>query len=194
MRSFVLAVMVVLLTGCAGSSERMGEVSAERYSPAPEPGKAMVVFMRPSGVGFAVQSTVYELADTGIKIIGIVSAKTKVAHQVEPGKRLFMVMGENADFMSAELQAGRTYYASVAPRMGLWKARFAFEPVRRDKLDSDGFKSDFNDTRWVAKTAATEEWFAANRDAVQSRRGDYFVDWMKAPEHERAILRADDGR
>src|SRR5687767_12203944 len=117
MRSLVLAAFVVLLAACAGSSPRMQEITAERYAPAPEPGKALVVFMRPSGLGFAIQSTVYEVSGDELRIIGIVSAKTKVAYQAEPGKRLFMTVGESADFMSAELQAGRTYYAAVAPRM-----------------------------------------------------------------------------
>ena len=43
--------------------------------------------------------------------IGILSGKTKVAHLTEPGEKLFMVIGENADFMKATLEAGKTYYA-----------------------------------------------------------------------------------
>ncbi len=194
MRAFAVAGMVVLLAGCAGSSVRMEEVSAERYAPAPQPGKAMVVFMRPSGIGFMVQSTVYEVKESEVQMIGIVSAKTKVAYQVDPGKRLFMAVGESAEFMSAELQAGRTYYANVSPRMGMWKARFSLDPIRREQLESDGFKSDFNDTRWVVKTAATEEWFAANRASIQSKRSEYYPDWTQKPETERPALRADDGR
>jgi hypothetical protein len=97
----------------------MAEITAESYVPAPEPGKALLVFMRPSGVGSGIQSTVYEVSGDEVRIIGIVSAKTKIAYQAEPGKQLFMTVGESADFMSAELQPGRTYYASVAPRMGL---------------------------------------------------------------------------
>jgi hypothetical protein len=44
------------------------------------------------------------------------------------------------------------------------------------------------------KSAATDEWFAANRSSIQSKRSEYYADWMKTPENERALLRADDGR
>ena len=105
-----------------------------------------------------------------------------------------MTVGESADFMNAEAQAGRTYYANVSPRMGLWKARFALDPVRRQDLDGEAFKNDFKDTRWVAKTAATEEWFSANRSSVQSKRAEYYADWVKKPDSERPALRVEDGR
>jgi hypothetical protein len=192
--SYLLAGFVVLLSGCAGGITRMESMPAESAAPTPLPGKAMVVFMRPSGLGFAVQSTVYEVKGTEVDMIGIVAAKTKVAYQVDPGKRVFMAVGESADFMSANVQAGRTYYVNVSPRFGMWKARFALGPIHREKLDSDAFKSDFGDTRWVMKTAATDEWFAANRSSIQSKRSEYYADWLKTPENERALLRAEDGR
>ena len=194
MRTFAIAALVLMLSACAGSSPRMQEVTTAGYAPAPEPGKALVVFMRPSGFGFAVQSTVYEIVDEELRIIGIISAKTKLAYQVQPGKRLFMAMGESADFMTAELQAGRTYYASVAPRMGMWKARFAFEPVRGKDFDTEAFKNDLSGTRWVEKSVATDEWFMLNRTDVLAKRASYYPDWLKQPEGERAALRADDGR
>jgi hypothetical protein len=192
--SFVLAGFVLLVSGCAGGIVGMQEISGERPAPTPLPDKAMVVFMRPSGMGFAIQSTVYEVKGTEVELIGIVAAKTKVAYQVDPGKHLFMAVGESADFMDAELQAGRTYYVNVAPRMGMWKARFALDPVRREQLDGGEFKSDFGDTRWVVKTAETDQWFAANRSSVQSKRAEYYPDWTKKTEAERPALRATDGR
>ncbi|PZN84509.1 MAG: hypothetical protein DM484_02725 [Candidatus Methylumidiphilus alinenensis] len=51
-----------------------------------------------------------------------------------------MVVGENADFMEAELFANRTYYVNVAPRMGCWKARFSLNPlsgkVSQEEIDN----------------------------------------------------------
>jgi hypothetical protein len=192
-RSFVLAALVLVLSGCAGRIVRMGLMPAESASPTPLPGKAMVVFMRGQDSAL-VQSTVYEVKGPEVEIIGIVAAKTKVAYQVDPGKRMFMAVGETADFMNADVQAGRTYYVYVAPQLGNWKARFALEPVRRAQLDSAGFKSDFRDTRWVVKTAATDEWFAANRSSVRWKRSESYSEWLKTPEKERPALRAEDGR
>lgn len=54
---------------------------------------------------------------------------TKVAYHTEPGEHMFMVIAESADFMQATLEAGKTYYAQIVPRPGVWKARFSFRPI-----------------------------------------------------------------
>lgn len=61
--------------------------------------------MRPSNYGGAIQVTVFD--DT--RYIATVSADTHVAYQAEPGKHTFMVVSEAADFMNADLTAGKTY-------------------------------------------------------------------------------------
>ena len=124
-----LVALALLLAGCAGTVTNMREVPAGEPAMAPEPGKSLVVFMRPSGFGFAIQSSVFEVRDNDPLLIGIVAAKAKVGYNVEPGKRLFMAVGESADFMTAELEPNKTYYVQVTPRMGLWKARFSLAPV-----------------------------------------------------------------
>ena len=53
--------LVLLLTGCAGTVKNMREVPEDSASLAPQKDKAMVVFMRPSGMGFAIQSSVFDL-------------------------------------------------------------------------------------------------------------------------------------
>lgn len=192
-RGHLVVGLLLLLSGCAGGVVNMDEQPGTT-AVAPSPGKAMVVFLRPSGLGALIQSTVYEVDGDTMEIIGVVAAKTKVAYQAQPGRRLFMVVGETAEFMSAELQAAKTYYAYVSPRMGMWKARFVFEPVGQAKLDGDEFRRDLADTRWVAKNAQTERWFADNGASVRAKRSAYFAEWMKMPEHERPALHAADGR
>ena len=100
-------VLPALLAGCAGTVTNMREIPVSQAPAAPEPGKAMVIFMRPSGLGFAVQSSVFEIRNDEAVLVGIVAAKTRVAHQVAPGQYLFMTIGENADFMTAEVAPAR---------------------------------------------------------------------------------------
>jgi hypothetical protein len=188
-----LFALVLLLSGCAGQVRHMEEVAATGSPVLPEPGKALVVFVRPSGFGFAIQSSVFAINDNSSSLIGILAAKTKIAYQAEPGKHLFMVIGENADFMSATLEANKTYYAQVAPRMGLWKARFALEPVPKKELDTPELKSSLEDCRWVQKTAASENWASGNMASIQSKRTEYFKDWAAKLEFERPQLLAEDG-
>ena len=150
--------------------------------------------MRPSTLGFAIQSSVFEMKGDTPTLVGIVAAKTKVAHPVSPGKHLFMVIGENADFMTAEVQAGRTYHVLVEPRMGLWKARFGLQPVRQAELGTAEFAASLKDCRWVEKTADAEGWAASSMGSIQSKRADYYPDWIKQAEADRPHLLPQDGR
>lgn len=192
--AFLIVLLASLVSGCAGTVVHMKEMAANQAPSGPPAGKAMVVFMRPSGLGFAVQSTVYEVRGNDVALIGVVAAKTKVAYVVDPGMRLFMVIGENADFMSADLLPNRTYYARVGPRLGLWKARFGLEPVPAKELGSASFESDLRECRWVEKTPSADAWLAQNLDSVQSKRLEYYADWAAKPAAEKPALVPGDGK
>ncbi len=192
--TLALAAFSLLLTGCEGTIQHMREVPAAAPPVVPEPGKALVVFMRPSGLGFAVQSSVFEIKDGYPALAGIVAAKTKVAYRVNPGKYLFMVIGESADFLSAEILPDRTYYVRVEPRMGMWKARFGLEPMRQKDLGSAEFAGELSECKWVEKIAASDAWASGNMVSIQSKRTEYYADWIKRPEAERPHLRPEDGR
>lgn len=192
--AFLIAMLAALVSGCAGTITHMQEVSADRAPAAPRPGKAMVVFLRPSGLGAAVQSTVYEVQGNNVALIGVVAAKAKVAYEVDPGTRLFMVVGENADFMTAEVLPNKTYYARVEPRMGLWKARFGLDPVPGKDLGTADFKGQLDECRWVVKSASADAWLGQNLQSVQAKRLDYYPDWASKPAAEKPRLSPGDGR
>lgn len=195
-RSFILALaaLALLLSGCEGTVQHMRTIPAAAPPVVPEPGKALVVFMRPSGIGFGVQSSVFEIKDNYPVLIGIVAAKTKVAYRVSPGKYLFMVIGENADFLSAEILPDRTYYVRVEPRMGMWKARFGLEPVGQKVLGGAGFAGELNECKWVEKTAESDAWASGSIVSIQSKRTEYYPDWIKQVEANRPRLLPEDGK
>ncbi len=191
--TLMLLLIMSLLSGCAGTVKHMQEVSTNKVMIGPATGKAAVVFLRPSGMGALVQSSVFEVKANRLQLVGIVAAKTKVVYYVDPGQHLFMVVGENADFMKADLVADRTYYVSVSPRMGLWKARFGLEPIKGNELSSPEFKSSLEECKWVENTAASENWAIANMASIESKRAEYYADWSKVPEEEKQRLSMDDG-
>ncbi len=192
--TFALAALALFISGCAGTVRNMQEVSAAAPAVVPEPGKAVLVFMRPSGIGFGVQSSVFAINDNYPAVVGIVAAKTKVAYRVNPGKHLFMAVGESAEFLSAEILPDRTYFVRVEPRMGMWKARFALEPIRQKDLGSAAFAAELSDCKWVEKTAATDAWASGNIASVQSKRAEYYPGWIKQAEADRPHLRPEDGK
>jgi hypothetical protein len=167
----------------------MGVGEAPAVAPA---GKALVVFMRPSTLGFAIASSVYELKPAGDVFIGIVPAKRKLAYVADPGSTRFMVVSEAADFMAAELEAGKTYYALVTPRMGVWKARFSLRPVTAEELGGSQFRDWDGECRWIDNTPASHGWAKEHGSDVQSKKVEYLQKWE--PRNDKPTLRASDGR
>lgn len=187
-----LILLGLVLSGCASTKMKM--VSPEEVVSKAEDGKAMVIFMRPSNFGGAIQSSVFEIKNDNPELIGIVSANTKVSYQLDPGNYLFMVVGESADFMSAELIANKTYYALVTPRMGWWKARFSLKPVHRAELDSAEFNDWYEECDWVENTPASDAWAKGNMSSIYAKYKEYHADWIEKSAADRPSLLPEDGR
>ena len=187
----------IWLAACAGNPM---VTSADQTLTAPDPNKAQVVFMRSSFVGSAINASLFEVTDSGNEFIGIMANGTKISREVEPGEHTFMVVSEAADFMRADLEAGKTYYAMVTPRMGAWKARFSFQPLRNDgegkfTTDSDEFGNWVAGTKLVENSAQSLLWAENNAASVDKKKNAYFTKWQaKDPEEiERQTLKATDG-
>ena len=72
------SIMVVLLfffIGCAGSSNYMRLVPDQQASYIPGEDESVIIFMRPQTLGFAIQSTVFDISTDENMLVGIVSAK-----------------------------------------------------------------------------------------------------------------------
>ena len=187
----VALVVVLALAGCAVPIRGMREVPAEtEVKTTPPPGKAAIVFMRPSTLGFAIASSVYEVRDAGDVFIGIVPAKRKLVYFTDPGTSQFMVVSEAADFMGAELEAGKTYYALVTPRMGVWKARFSLRPITG--LDEKDFSAWFNECTWIENTPESRAWVKEHWADIQEKKSEYIKKWDA--KSDKPILRAGDSR
>ncbi len=193
-RSALLAALALSASACAGTIKNMKEVPAGTSEPKPAPGKAMVVFLRPSGMGYAIQSSVFEMKGQDPQLVGVVAAKTKVAWQADPGKHLFMVVGESGDFMSAEVEAGKTYFAMITPRMGMWKARFSLKPVGAEEYVSPDFVLGLNGSRWVEKDESSEAWARENAADIRGKYDAYYPKWMEKAEADRPKLLPADGK
>jgi hypothetical protein len=192
MRLIKWSLVLVLLAGLAGCQSSL-MVKSGSGEPQAEPGKALVVFMRPSSFGGAIQSSVYDTSAKGNKFIGIVSSKTKVAYLADPGEHLFMVIAEYADFMVAHLDAGKTYYTLVSPRIGVWKARFSLLPIHnrvdaKYSTQSPDFRKWMAKTSWVDLTPQAEQWYSEHAADIQAKKLDYMGRWNTADAQQRAEL------
>ena len=186
--AFVAAILI-LLQAC--TSAHLKPVADPAKAMKPQSGKALVVFIRDSAFGGAIQSSVFD----GETYISTVSSGTRVAYQATPGEHMFMVIGESADFMKANLLAGKTYYATVDPRMGVWKARFSFIPIRKGKPFSE-IQSMLDSTDLMEPNAEGFQWAKDNAADIRAKRLEYLAKWKAkaASAQAQQTLNPEDGR
>ena len=196
-KSIILTTVVILLSGCA-SSKMLVQDNQELVPPVAD--QSQIVFLRSTFVGSAIQSSVFDVTSGEPEFVGIVSNDTKLAYTVSPGEHVFMVVSEAADFMQANLDAGKTYYSMVTPRMGAWKARFSMHPVRNGgagefQYSSERFQGWLKRTRFVENTAESIAWFNENAANIKSKQTKYWPVWQrKSPEDlAERTLNPDDG-
>ena len=125
--NLLILTLAALMTGCAGTSMVTAPDQEIQQPPA---GESQVIFLRPSSLGAAISASLYEVVDDEIRFVGISTYGTAVPYRTTPGRHVFMVVSEAADFMEADLAPGRNYFSLVTPRMGVWAARFSLWPIK----------------------------------------------------------------
>lgn len=168
----VLFAAMALISSCA-TTQHMTEIQGQ-VKLKPDPGKSLVVFIRPSSYGGAIMATLYD----GIDYIGTIPANAKIAYQTEPGEHMFMVIGESADFMKADLAPDMTYYARVAARMGIWKARFSYIPYN-DAESEATLQEWLNDTSLIKVNEKGEQWAKENAASIKEKHDEYLPKWLQ---------------
>jgi hypothetical protein len=198
-RGLIVCAALAVLPVQAHSNKLM-QPAAQQQAPQVEATRAMLVILRPSFYGGAIAASVFDITSGQTKLIGVLGPKDQIAYPVEPGVHRFMVVAENADFMEATLDAGKTYYAVVRARPGLWKARFSLLPIHATSTDEYNVQSaDFKQwsaaSEWVERTDRADAWFAGNRASVEEKQRDYLVKWDRMAPNDKAelVLHAEDG-
>jgi len=188
-KRLLIVACLFVLAGCASS--HMADLADPGRTFEPADNEAMVVFMRPSIFGGAIQSAVYQVTDDGPEFIAIISSKRKFPYRTTPGKHRFMVVSESADFADAELLAGKTYYMLVTPRMGMWRARFSLKPIPKAEMQGSEFNEWLRDTTWVENTPSSQQWAQENEPSVRQKLTEKLSEWLN--KEGRPALRPEDG-
>ena len=118
-----VALGLLTLAGCASSM--MQPVARQPVSTS---SGALVTFLRPSYFGGAIQFGVWD----SDRFVGILEPGSYIQVLLPAGEHVFLARAENWSYVHADLEAGRQYFilANVFP--GVWKARVAYDPIRRD--------------------------------------------------------------
>ena len=181
----ILLIFLLLMTGCAGSSQYMVKATPTE---GPQPEKALVYFMRPSGMAFAINFQIWD----SDRFVGLSQAKSYFAYECDPGKHLLLGFAENRVAIEADLEAGKSYYIGTNVRMGAWKARMDFTPVTQGSQlwnQVENFKQTLNCID--IKDEERAKWEAAKKQEAQR-----FIEYFSTGEGKSQVLRLnkEDGR
>jgi hypothetical protein len=117
----------------------------------------------------AIQAPVIETTGGALSLVGIVSAGDKVIHITTAGAHNFIVAGESGSYLTSQLEGGKFYYVRVVARLGVWKARFAFEPLSAEKTDTQEFKDDMDRCTWRAPKTEAQQWYIDNLTSIKAK-------------------------
>ena len=184
---------MMVLAGCAGPKSRMAVLSEPPAAAKPQSDKATIIFYRSHSDSELISASVFDVSMEPPRLVGILSSRMKLAYVAEPGIRHFMVISQTADFMDAELAAGKTYYALAVPNLPSYGSsswvRFSLHP--RVATDPD-LADELSGLKWVENTRLSEHWAEANMNSIEKKRDASWPEWQKKP--DKPVLKTDDGR
>lgn len=183
--------LLVLSTGCA--SKLMPPLPEGAAPLSIESGKPVIVFYRDSLEDSAIQAPVFELVGDEVKFLGIVSYETKLAHSTTPGKKTYMVVGTNANYLTADVRDKNIYYTHIVPRIGWPSARFFFLAIHGEDATSDDVKKALSECGYVQNTPQTGAWFQGKKADIEDKHDKYYVEWLNKPVADKATLHPEDG-
>ncbi|HEX8792490.1 MAG TPA: hypothetical protein VF765_16195 [Polyangiaceae bacterium] len=121
----LLFALMLTSAGCAGSSDYMTKARSAAPLAAPAD-RAMVVFVRPSGMAFAIN---FSIVDQNGRWLGDAVSQSHFAVALPPGEYTFVGWAENTDLVKATVAAGRIYYVEVSPALGALYSQVSLEAL-----------------------------------------------------------------
>ena len=183
-----IAILILALSMVACGSNMMRATDSQQITP-PSKGKAKIVFMRDSFVASAISSEILEVKNGDLSLVGVLPNGNKIAFETTPGKKTFMAYGTAADFMTADVQAGKIYYVIVRPNWGT--GGFAPTPVRADgtseyNTSSADFKDWRDGTTLITQKPNAAAWFAGKKAEYQQIYTTYWARFQQKNAQELA--------
>ena len=186
---YVAVLVVGLVVGGCVALRGMREVPAERVAVKPPADQAAIVFMRPAPT--AATTSLFELRGPQDRFIGLLVQGTRMVYLTAPGRTRFMVIGRSANFLDAELEAGKTYHVVVLLGEAI-DEHFRLQPLRLNGVQSPAVQDCVAACKWVENTDTSEGWARRESSSIQRKKAHYLPIWERRP--NRPTLLATDGR
>lgn len=178
MKILLASLFVSAITGCA--KPVFNVVNPKTSAPAAD--KALVYFMRPRRFeAFTGGGNLYAKLYDGDTFLGDVPAKYQLAYQATPGKHVFMVTGSAADFLQAELEAGKKYYVVIEPRPGFDGLSFVMRP-QNGQIDQQRLDTWHQVMRQIEPNEYGLTLAQQNEEKRKALKERYYNQWLQKPE------------
>jgi hypothetical protein len=186
-----VVVLGLVIAGCGQRALRgMQALPADRVSVKPAADQAAVVFLRSARTG--TTTSLWELrTPQENKFIGLLVDDTRLIYLTAPGRTRFMVVGLSANFLDAELQAGKTYHVAVIFGDSA-QEHFRLRPLRPAEEPPASIKACLESCKWVENGDRSQAWAREHANSVQRKKMQYLSMWESRP--NRPVLLATDGR
>jgi hypothetical protein len=186
----IVVALGLLLAGCTAPLRGMHELPAAQVNITPPADQAAVVFMR-GKAGGSISSSLFDLREPPDQFIGILVYESRLLYLTTPGRTRFMVVGQTASFMDADLVGGKTYYVGVVLG-GLGEETFELRPLRAGDLQQREARRCAETCAWLANTEKSQEWARYQWSSIQRKKARYLPQWERRT--NRPALLATDGR
>jgi hypothetical protein len=183
-----LLLLGLLGSGCVPRTDLMDYRSRPGADlEAPHPNTSLVLFFRAGRMAGAVSSSIFD----GTELVAVLMDRTYAVYETAPGAHRFMVVGEAADFMDADLVADKVYFATVRPRMGVWRARFSLKPITPRDEEWRKLRSWLEESHRITLNDGGRSWARDNAPSIREKHDGYLVRWLD--KDERPALHPEDG-
>ena len=150
--------------------------------PRPPPGKGSVVFMRPSSLGVTTTATVYKRQANGdLRFITTSVHDTAMIHHEKPGRHIYVVVSEAADFIEVNVGSGLIYPVVVAPRVGAFAARFSLKSACPDTQYWSEVAGWLKDAKRIYPNEKSKGWFKKYSRTLHLKTARYWNKWISKP-------------
>jgi hypothetical protein len=184
-RLTIAMITVVAIAGCSAARHEIVETTTRVERP--ESGMSLIFFIRAGAPNRFPGPVVMD----GDSYLGTVPTWGHLAYVTQPGRHMFAVVSEAADFLQADLEPDKIYYANVRQRSGVWESRYSFV-AHNEASAIDAARGLVLATPQVRSTDAGREWFEKNRELFERLRSEYLPVWQTNPTKQ--VLQATSGR
>lgn len=200
-KAAVLTVFLASMAGCVSTPQKPYVALAEPAARITQPsaGKALIYFVRTSNFGWPWPATIFD----GDRHIGTLvlewdkekntARKAYMAYEATPGQHMFSVYSENADFLPANVVAGKTYFVHVKSVIGTWKYRFYLVP-QQGQLPQHELNEVIASGRQLVLTPDGVQAAKDSAADFKETKASWWPKYQARPANERLELRPQDGR